>query len=397
MEQVLEGIKVLDFSRYASAPTGTMLLADMGAEVIKVEKPGGSDDRDLGPFTPDGQSIAYGIVLSRNKKSITLNLRSQEGKKILRKLVKTVDVVVHNFAVGSEEAEVLNYESLKQDNPSLILAVVTGFGQYGPYAERTCFDSIAQAISGAMSYTGFPGNPPTRAGAPYADFGAGFACALGVMFALHYRQKTGIGQLVDISMLDVAFTFVAGIGVAAEYKLLNYARSQQGNHSFYNYTNSFKTKDGWVMIGIVSNGLWRRFVRVIGREDLLKDPRCKDDMSRYLNSEFINSIVSPWMAEKTVDEVIALLEKARLPCGRINSVGEAVNDPQLLAREMIVEIEQPGAGKVPISGVSIKLSETPGEIRTPAPAPGEHSEEIYCGLLGFSPQEFLQLKEKGII
>lgn len=396
-ERTLKGIRVLDFSRYIAGPYCCMLLADMGAEVIRVEPPGGAEDRNLGPFSPDGQALVYGFILQRNKKNITLNLRNAEAKELLQRLIPKTDVLVHNFPPGTEEAKVLDYSSLRQLNPALIEAIITGFGQFGPYAERTCFDSIAQAMSGAMSYTGFPDSPPTRAGVQYVDFSTGLSAALGTTLALLHRQKTGRGQLVDVSLFDVALSFVAAVGVAAEYKLLGEIRPRVGNSSFYAYANSFRAKDGWVMVNVVGNSAWRRFCRALGRDDLASDPRFKDNLSRYLNREEIHSIVAGWTREKTVEEVTRILEAARVPCGPIRNMADIYQDPQVTAREMLVEIEQPGTGTVPMPGIAIKLSGTPGGIDSPAASLGEHNLEIYCHLLGLSDQQLADYRDRGVI
>ena len=397
MEKVLEGIRALDFSRYAAGPYCGMLLADMGADVIKVEKPGGEEDRKLGPFAPNGDNIPYGMILGRNKKGITLNLRSEKGKELLSNLLMKTDVVVHNFTAGSQEGKVLDYESLNAINPGIIVVSITGFGNTGPYAKRPCFDSIAQAMSGGMSYTGFPGQPPTRAGAAYVDFGTGVHAALGTVLALYHRQRTGKGQMVDMAMLDVAVSFVASLGCAAEYKLLGYSREQIGNHSFYNLSDCFETKDGWVMISVIGNGLWSRFVTAMNRDDLKDDPNFSGDMIRFQNRHLLRPIISDWMKERSTDEVVRLLEDARVPCGKVNSIAEMVDNPQVKAREMLVDVTYPNVGPVPLSGVPIKLSETPGGIETRAPNVGEHNKDIYCGLLGITPDELSQLEEEGAI
>ncbi len=395
--KALEGIRVLDFSRYIAGPYCCMLLADMGAEVIRVEPPGGSEDRNLGPFSPDGQALVYSLILQRNKKNITLNLRSPDSTELLERLVRKTDVLVHNFPPGTEEAKVLDYDTLRRLNKALIEAIITGFGQYGPYAQRTCFDSIAQAMSGAMSYTGFPGNPPTRAAVQYVDFATGLSAALGITIALLNRQKTGRGQLIDVSLFDVAFSFVAAAGVAAEYKLLGEVRRQIGNNSFYAYANSFKAKDGWVMVNVVGNSAWRRFCRALGRDGLATDPRFNDNLSRYLNRDHVHPIVAEWIKDKTVEEVIRVLEAARVPCGHIRDIAAIYGDPQVAARDMLVEIDQPGVGKVPMPGVTMKLSETPGSIDSPAVSLGEHNLEVYHHLLGLSEQQLARYRDRGII
>jgi crotonobetainyl-CoA:carnitine CoA-transferase CaiB-like acyl-CoA transferase len=397
MTKALEGIRVLDFGRViASAYCGT-LLADMGAEVIKVERPAGEFDRRLGPFTAGGDALVYGLTTPRNKKSITLNTREPEGKKILDELVKQSSIIISGFTPKGNRVMGLDYEGLKQINPGIILVAVSGYGQTGPHADRPAFDAIAQAESGAMSYTGFPGNPPTRAAVPYVDFSTAILGAFGATLAILHKERTGNGQLVDVALLDTAFTFVAGMGVVAEYALLDHIRPQIGNHSFYNFTDSFQAKDGWVMISVIGNKIWRRFLSVIEREDLLEDDRFADDDRRFRNRDIIRPIVSDWISRHTAAEVVELLEAKRVPCGRVNSVPDLVDDPHLIAREMLINMQYPGVGAVPQPGIPVKLSETPGKIETKAPRLGEHNSEIYRRLLGYSQSQMDSLKHAGVI
>lgn len=397
MERVLDGIRILDLSRVLSGPYCSAQLADMGAEVIKVEQPGGWDDRGLGPFAADGQSITYGLMIGRNKKGITLDLRSQKGKGLFRELVKVSDVVLENFSPGGREVMGLDYSTLKEINPSIILVSVSGFGQYGPYRNKLSFDPAAQAASGAMAYTGFPGGPPTRAQVGYVDFGAGLHAALGTMYALYHRAKTGKGQAVDVSLFDVAVGFTSGLGGPAEYKLNKVLRPQIGNHSYHNFSNSFQTKDGWIVISVITNGLWERFINVVEMSDIAVDERFNSDEARYQNRELFEPRVAAWMAQKTNAEVERLMEEARVPCSRVNTVADLLNDPQVQAREMLVDIDYPGLGEVPVPGVVVKLSETPGGIERRAPAVGEHNEEVYCGLLGLPREELSTLWEERVI
>ena len=397
MTKPLEGIRILDFGRViASAYCGT-LLADMGADVIKVERPGGEFDRKLGPFTPDGKAIVYDLITPRNKKSITLNTSHPEGREILDELVKHASIIISGFTPKGNQLMGLDYDRLKQINPGIILVAISGYGQNGPYADRPAFDAIAQAESGAMSYTGFPGNPPTRAAVPFADFSTAILGAFGAMLALLHKERTGAGQLVDVSLLDTAFTFVAGMGVLAEYTLLNQIRPQVGNHSFYNFTDGFEAKNGWVMISVIGNEIWRRFIEIIEREDLLQDERFGDDHNRYHNRHLIRPIVSDWVSRRTVSEVVRLLEEKRVPCGRVNTVRELVNDPHLIAREMLVNRHYPGVGAIPLPGIPVKLSETPGKIETNAARLGEHNKEIYCQLLHHTQKELDSMRQKGVV
>jgi CoA:oxalate CoA-transferase len=396
LEKVLTGVRVLDFSRWFAGPYTATLLAAMGAEVIRVERPAGEEERNFGPYAPNGESMLT-LVTLQNRRGITLDPLSDKGRGIVGQLVRKSDVVLHSYVSGSPEESLLSYDSLTQFNPAIIVAKVSGFGSTGPYAQRPCFDTIAQALSGAMSYTGFPETAPTRSGYAWVDFSTGSHTALGIMFALYHRQRTGKGQFIDVALLDVAVSCVAGLAVAAEYKVSGIIRARQGNASYYNFTNCLKAKDGWVMLGTSGTPIWRRFLRAIGREDLKEDPRFKNDRHRYENRQAIQSVVEEWLKDKTVDEAIRILEQARVPCSRVNNIAEMVNDPQVAARDMLIDMEYPDIGKVPLPGVVIKMSGTPGAIERPAPRAGEHNEEVYSSLLGFTPEQLQQLKAEGVI
>ena len=397
MKRALEGIRVLDLGSYIAAPYCCMLLADHGAEVIRVEPPNGKVDREVGPFSPDGQPITFGLTIQRNKKNITLNLKSEAGRRLLGDLVKEGDILVHNSPKGSEEAEVLDYDRLRGINPALIVVAISGFGQNGPYAERPCFDAIAQAMSGSMSFTGYPGTPPLRAALPYVDFNTAARAALGAMMAFHERYTSGQGQLVDVALFDVAFSMTGTVGCAAEYRLLGEVRKPVGNGGFYAYCCSGRANDGYVMINVIGNSMWRRMCRVMGREDLIEDPRFKDNLRRYRNYVAIDVILGDWIKDKTVAEAMEILDKAGIPCGPVNDVPASLNVPQIEAREMLVELDYPGAGKVPVPGVSIKLSRTPGKVAKRASFLGEDNEDVYGGLLGYGPDDLTRLKQEKAI
>lgn len=398
MDKALEGIKVLDFSRYKAGPTCGQFLADMGAEVIRVEKPGGGEERQLGPFAPAGQSI-YLTFTCRNKKGITLDLTKQKGKEIVKKLVKQSDVVIENLGPIGNKKLGLDYDSLKKIKPDIIVVAVSGYGQYGPYANRLGFDGIAQAMSGLMWVTGFPGEgKPVRAGVGFVDFATGVYGALGALLALHHRERTGKGQLVDVSLLDAAVSFMEYI--FAEYKVENYVHPQLGNaHPFIGPYDAYKAKDGYFFLGIVSNPMWKRFLKFMGREELADDMRFRTDEERgkLESHQFFAEWINNWAAEKTVKEVVEQFNNVGIPCGPVNTIPEAFSDPHIRAREMIVEFDQPGIGKIPLIGFPIKLSETPAEIKTPPPEIGEHNEEIYGGLLGLNSGQLSQLKQEGVI
>jgi crotonobetainyl-CoA:carnitine CoA-transferase CaiB-like acyl-CoA transferase len=392
----LDGIKILDLSRFQACPLCGMILADMGADVIRIEPPEGAPDRTWGQLGPDGETLLYKVV-SRNKKAVTLNLNTSEGKEIFYELVRRSDVLLHNFTPGAPMAKEINYERLNGLNASIIVAAVSGYGQNGPDAENPCFDSVAQARSGSLVINGFPGDPPLKTGIPYIDVSSGLCAALGVLLALYYREKTGRGQAIDVSLFDTAFFATQSVGTLLLYILTGEIRKQIGNRGFHSYNGCFKAKDRWVQIATPTNSIWKRFLRAIGREDMANDPRFKNDMERFYNADHIDPIVNEWVENRTAEEVIDLLQKARVPCGVVNTIDQLLTDPQVKAREMIKFMDYPELGKIPVPGIPIKLSLTPGSINTPSPKLGEHNEEVYGGLLGFSPEKLFKLKQEGVI
>lgn len=391
----LAGIRILDFSAYGAGPYCGMLLGQMGAEVIRVEKAGGGWDREFGLLAPDGESCNY-KALCTNKRGISLNIRTDEGMKVLDKLVEKSDVILHNFPPGARETRILEYTRLKAINPKIILASISAFGQDGPLAEHVAFDPSVQAFSGATSITGFEGDPPTKEGVTYIDFSTGTTLAFGIVAALFHRERTGIGQMVHTSMASTAIAFIAGMTAVALYTIYGELRQQLGNCGFSVYSNCFKAKDGWVMIN-PAGGNWRRFAALIGAEDMLSDPRFRNDVARWENRNLIDPLVERWVSERTSDEVVAELKKARVASARSNTIAEMVDHPQVVHQKMIEYIDYPGVGEIPVPGVLIRASETPGAVYSRAPLLGEHNEEIYINLLGFSQQYFSELKEKKIV
>jgi CoA:oxalate CoA-transferase len=395
MAKVLEGIRVIDIGTFQAAPFCCQILADFGAEVIRVEPPGGAVDRELGPFAFSGENMAVAIY-GRNKKGITLNLQSEQGKQLLRELVKCSDVLVTNLTPRAVKNLGIHYESLSQANPGLIYASITAYGQYGPYAERPGFDPIIQALIGHMYITGFKDSAPAKSGASFTDYGTGLYGVIGILLALRHRDKTGQGQEIDISILDTGVSFMEA--VFAQYKVLNEVQPQMGNaRPFSAPTNAYRCKDGYVYLAITFNRMWQRFTKLIGREDLTNDPRFATSELRRRNREYMDSLAQGWLADKTREEAVKLLVEAGIPAGAVNTVTEAIADPQINARKMVVDLEHPGIGKVPLSGIVIKLSKTPGSIEAPVPSIGQHNKEIYCGLLGYSKGKLSELKEQGVI
>jgi CoA:oxalate CoA-transferase len=386
---------VIDISTFQAAPFCCQTLADFGAEVIRVEPPGGAIDRELGPFALSGENMAIGIY-GRNKKGITLNLRTERGKLLLEDLVKCSDVLVTNLTSRAVHELGIGYEALNKINPRLVYASITTFGQYGPYAERPGFDTLVQAITGHMYITGFKDSPPTKAGSSFTDYGSGLYGVIGILLALRHRDKTGQGQEIDVAILDTGVSFMEA--VYAQYKVLNQVQPRIGNERpFSSPTNAYKCKDGYVYVTVTFNRMWRRFTKLIGRGDLAGDPRFGSSELRRRNRDYMNTLAEGWLADKTRDEAVRLLVEAGIPAAPVNTVTEAVTDPQINAREMIVDLDHPGIGKMPVSGIVVKLSKTPGSIETPVPKAGQHNMEVYCSLLGYTEEELAKFKEEGII
>ncbi|MGA2463239.1 MAG: CoA transferase [Thermodesulfobacteriota bacterium] len=396
MKSVLQGIRVIDLSRHMSGPYCSSLLADFGAEVIRVEQSGGDEDRRFGYLAPTGDSWAF-LNRMRNKKSITMNLTHPMGKKMLSQLVEYSDVLLENFSVRDKKKLGLDFDSLKKVNPRIVLASISAYGLTGPNINRVGFDPIAQADSGAMSLNGLPGDPPTRAAVPWVDYSTAIYAAFGVMLALMHRNRTGKGQVVDVCLADVAAGLMALHGIYTEFEKEEIERQQMGNMSPYAYANSFKAKDGWVFISLTRDGVWRRFLKAAGIESLSDDPRFKSDEQRARNREYLDKIIKPWVEKKTAGEIVALLEKAAVPCGRVNTVKQAFHERQLKDREILLDMEHNGIGKVSTLGVVVKLSEVPGKIFRGAPLVGQDNEEILKTLLGYRDEDLLKFKQEGII
>jgi len=398
MDRVLDGIRVLDCTTWLAGPYCSMQLADMGADVIRIDPPGGAMDRGLGPFTPAGNAIEYGLCMQRNKRNITLDFTSDAGKQILARLIKESDVIIHNFPLGTKQAQLLTCENLKEMKSDIIVVKISGFGQYGPYATRVAFDATGQAESGGMSLTGFPGSSPTRTQLNYVDFSTGLYAALGAMYALHYRQKSGVGQEVDVALFDAAISFMAGIGVTAENRLYGTTRPQLGNHGYMTFGDTYETKDGWVTVNTATDVQWKRFVRAIGKGEWVDDPLFETNASRFHHRDIYTPVHRQWMAERTTEEVVRIMEEARVPCGVVNTVAEVLDHPQAKAREMLIEMDYPGEEeRVVVPGVAPKLSMTPGSVERRAPTLGENNYEIYHHLLGLTEEEYRKLENEKVI
>jgi len=397
MPRALDDIRIVDLTRVIAGPYATTLLADMGAQIIKIELPERGDDGRYGYPTVDGVPVVF-LALNRNKKGITLDLRKPQGAELFRRLVGTADVVVENFAAGTMEKWGFGYAALSQINPRLIYAALSGFGQSGPYAQRTSYDIIAQAMGGLMALSGFPDGPPTRGGGALGDFIGGVFTALGVLCAVHYRDRTGKGQMVDVSNMDAIFSMLDNWPTV--YGLTGQLPQRMGNrHPFTAPYDCFRAQDGWVVIAVGNSQLFRALVTAMGMPDLGRDPRFKSPNARLERHDEVNGIVGDWVKDRTVAEVLQALgpEGANVPCAPVMTLDRLVADPQVRARQMIVDLPHDKLGKVPVTGVPFKLSESPGSIDHLGPELGQHNDEIYGGLLGLSASEMDQLRNDGVI
>lgn len=391
----LKNIRVLDFTRVLAGPYCTMILADLGAEVIKVEIPGtGDDSRQFGPYA-HGES-AYFMSLNRNKKSMTLNLKDPKAIDLVKRMVAKCDVVTENFRPGTMEKLGLGYEDLKQVNPGLIYAAASGFGHTGPYSKRAAYDGVVQAMGGIMSITGQLGGKPTRVGPSIGDIAAGMFTAIGVLAALEHRNRTGEGQKVDVAMLDCQVAMLEN--AIARYEVSGEVPKPAGNrHTSIVPFEPFDTEDGEIMIAAGNDALWAKFCQTAGLEALIEDERFKTNPLRNKNYEALHPMIAEKVKQKTTDAWMKLLDDAGVPNGPINTIDRVVANEQVLARDMIVEVEHPVAGRLRMPGVPVKLSETPGSIRMPAPVLGQHTVDVLEGLLGLTDEEIEILKAEKVI
>jgi len=388
MAGCLDGIRVLDLGRYQAGPRCSMILADLGAEVIKVESaPHGDESRRLG--------MVYWSQYNRGKKSITLNLRSAQGKDILRELVPKVDMLLQNFSPGVMDAMGFGYQALAQLNRGIILINVSGFGQQGPYRDRRAFDPIGQAMAGVMFDTGGEEDPPVRCGPPIIDRVTALHATIGALAALHRRDQTGEGQALDVCLLDSAFTLME-IPIA-HYLTTGRTPRRYGNRAgVVSPSNSYQARDGWVYIIAVQQKMWERLCRAADRPDLLGDPRAASVEARRANQDWIDDQVAGWVKKRSVAEVVDKLAPAGVPVGPIQTIPQAANDPHLWQRQMLVETEDNEGDKAFVAGLTVKFSKTPGAVGR-IPRPGEHNSEIYGDLLGHRPSELKQWRTHGII
>jgi len=385
----------LDLSRALAGPYCTMMLADMGAEVIKVEMPGkGDDSRSWGPPFVEGES-AYFMSINRNKKSITLNMKSGKSMEIIHKLIKQSDVLVENFRPGAMERLGLGYERVNEMNPRIIYASISGFGQDGPYRMLPGFDQVLQGMGGLMSITGEPGGPPIKVGVAIADISGGMFAAYGVVVALYNREKTGKGQMIDVSLLDsqVAWlTYRAG----AYFTSGEIPQPVGSGHSVIVPYQAFKAKDVYINIAVGNDQLWEKFCKAVGLEKVMDDAKFATNAKRVENRGEIVKIISELIATRNGEEWLKIITDAGVPCGPIYTIDKIFADPQVLYRQMLKELDHPKAGKVRVTGIPVKLSDTPGEVETAPPVLGQHTQEI-LNELGYSDQDVEKLRQEKIV
>ena len=396
--QPLNGIRVLDLSRVLAGPYCTMVLGDLGADVIKVESPDGDETRGWGPPFADearGES-AYYLCVNRNKRSIVVNFKTEAGGAILHELVKQSDVLVENFRPGTLARFSLDFEAISIINPKLIYCSITGFGQTGALRDKPGYDFMIQAMGGLMTITGEPDGEPMKVGVAVADLFAGQNAVIAILAALEARTQSGNGQYLDISLFDSQLGMLAN--VASNYLISGNLPKRYGNaHANIVPYQNFQASDAWFVIAVGNDRQFQRLCGVVGHPELTHDLRFVTNSDRVKNRDELIDLLNPTFFEKTAGEWISLLGNAGIPCGPINTLDKVFAEPQVEAREMLLEMDHPTIGKLPLVGSPLKFSDTPVEYKLPPPRLGEHTEDILTGLLGYSSEKIIDLKESGVI
>jgi formyl-CoA transferase len=392
----LEGIRVLDLSRVLAGPFCTMILGDLGADVVKVEQPGSGDDtRQWGPPWAGGES-AYYLCVNRNKRSITLNLKHERGREILVQLARDCDVVVENFRVGLLDRLDIGYQALSARYPQLIWCSITGYGLDGPYAERAGYDFVAQGEGGLMSITGEPDGEPMKVGVAIVDLFTGLYAATAILAALHARAQTGRGQLIDVALLPATVAMLANVG--SNYLVSGQIPRRYGNaHPNIVPYQTFRARDGWMTVAVGNDRQFRLLCRILGREELADDPRFATNPQRVAHRDQLIPLLQAIFETRDADDWLAAMTEAGIPCGPINTLDRVFSHPQVLHRGMVVELPHPTAGSVRLTGPPFILSETPAAVRSHPPLLGEHTEEILRERLGLTAAEIARLRAKGVI
>ncbi len=393
----LDGIRVIDLSRIVVGPYCTMVLGDMGADVIKVEMPGiGDESRMWGPPFAGGES-AYFISLNKNKRSLTLNFKKEKGKEILKRLLAQSDVLVENYKMGTLDETGLGYDEIRAINPGIIYCSITGYGRTGPMSGEAGVDLVVESEAGLIGITGPQDGPPAKVGVAITDILTALFAQGAIANALYYREKTGKGQRLDLSLFEsqVATLF----NMASTYLISGEVPKRWGlSHATIVPFQGFKTKDQeYIIVTVTNEKMWEKFCDVIERKDLFDDPRFVINEKRVINRNDLVPLLEKILAMKTSDEWVPLFKKVGIPCGRINTMDKVFNHPQIEPREMVVEIDHPTAGKIKVVGIPVKYSETRGSIRLPPPTLGQHTNEILSGLLNYSQAEINALRQEKVV
>lgn len=397
MEGLLTGIRVLDLSRVLAGPYCSMMLGDLGADVIKIERPGtGDETRHWGPpFAAPGES-AYFLCVNRNKRSVTVDLKQPAGIDLIKALARASDVVIENFTPGTMESLGIGYEVLRAVNPGIIYCSITGFGPDGPLSHRAGYDLAVSAFGGLMGITGEPDGPPVKVGVAITDVATGISAQGAICAALYAREKTGRGQRIDLSLLETQVA--ALVNIASSYLISGEVPRRWGTaHETIVPYQGFETKDKYVIVAVGNDQLWVRFCRVIGVPELAEDPRFKTNPLRVRNREACIGAIAPILKTRPRDEWVKLLNDDAIPCAPINTMDEVFQNPQVLHRGMLVEVEHPTAGKIRLVGTPVKYSEGGAAIRRPPPLLGQHTIEVLTEILGYDGRRIEELKSAGVI
>lgn len=392
----LARVRVLDLSRVLAGPYCTMFLGDLGAEVVKVEQPGSGDDtRGWGPPFAGGES-AYFLSVNRNKKSVTLNLKAAEGQALLRRLARKTDVLVENFRPGTMERIGLGEKDLRAENPGLVYASLSAFGAQGPMKDLPGYDLIVQACGGLMSVTGTPDGEPTKVGVAIVDIVAGLMLGNAIVAALFAREKTGAGQKIETSLLEACVASLVNAG--SNYLIGGKVSGRWGNaHPNIVPYQSFRTADGYLVVGVASEPIWCRFCRAIGKSDLIEDPRFRRNADRVEHRTELVRILSATFSERDSETWMRVLNEAEVPCAPVQTIDRVFHDPQVIERQMVVEIDHPTAKTVRLAGIPIKMSTTPPAVRLPPPLLGQHTDEILRSWLALEACEIEELRRQSVI
>lgn len=395
MNSLLSGVRIVDLTRMLAGPYGTLLLGDLGAEIIKIEDPQGDPTRNITPTRVNGED-PYFLALNRNKKSITLKLTTPQGREIFHRLIKISDVVYDNFRPDVLEKVGADYETLKKVNPRIISCSISGFGHTGSMQNRPAYDLTLQALGGAMSVTGEPGRPPARLGLPMGDLAGGMLAAYALSAALFHREKTGAGVKIDLSLLDCQISLLTYM---AQYYFFNGivpGPVGSGHQATVPY-QAFKTQDIWIVVAVFLDKFWGRFCKVLGLENLISDPRFVGNRKRAQNRAILIPILEEALLRWKGDDLLKRLEEEDVPAAPVNTLDRALSNPQVVSRHMVVEIDHPKAGKFKSVGNPVKVANFPEEKFQPPPLLGQHNEPVYCGMLGFPAEELQKWQKEGII